>query len=64
MDSSDGINEEKEINPKSHDCNLKICDNLLNDTLQVNQFKEKNDWYRATNLRTAFGELSAYEALT
>ncbi|KAG5306952.1 FYV1 kinase, partial [Acromyrmex insinuator] len=64
VDSSDGIIEQKEINLKSHDCNLKICDDLLSDTLQVHEFKEKNSWHRATNLRTAFGELSAYECLT
>ncbi|RLU26367.1 hypothetical protein DMN91_000161 [Ooceraea biroi] len=64
VDSSDGIIEQKEINLKPHDCNLKICDDLLNDTLQVHEFKEKNGWHRATNLRTAFGELSAYEGLT
>ncbi|KAL6263914.1 hypothetical protein P5V15_003996 [Pogonomyrmex californicus] len=64
VDSSDGIIEQKEINLKSHDCNLKICDDLLSDTLQVHEFKEKNGWHRATNLRTAFGELSAYECLT
>ncbi|XP_011863419.1 PREDICTED: 1-phosphatidylinositol 3-phosphate 5-kinase isoform X2 [Vollenhovia emeryi] len=64
VDSSDGIIEQKEINLKSHDCNLKMCDVLLSDTLQVHEFKEKNGWHRATNLRTAFGELSAYECLT
>ncbi|KYN10309.1 Putative 1-phosphatidylinositol-3-phosphate 5-kinase [Trachymyrmex cornetzi] len=64
VDSSDGIIEQKEINLKSHDCNLKICDDLLSDTLQVHEFKEKNGWHRATNLRTVFGELSAYECLT
>lgn len=64
VDSSDGIIEQKEINLKSHDCNHKICDDLLSDTLQVHEFKEKNGWHRATNLRTAFGELSAYECLT
>ncbi|XP_012235504.1 putative 1-phosphatidylinositol 3-phosphate 5-kinase [Linepithema humile] len=64
VDSSDGIIEQKEINLKPHDCNLKICDDLLSDTLQVHEFKEKNGWHRATNLRTAFGEISAYECLT
>ncbi|XP_011694487.1 PREDICTED: 1-phosphatidylinositol 3-phosphate 5-kinase-like [Wasmannia auropunctata] len=64
VDSSDGIIEQKEINLKLHDCNLKMCDDLLSDTLQVHEFKEKNGWHRATNLRTAFGELSAYECLT
>ncbi|KYM97169.1 1-phosphatidylinositol-3-phosphate 5-kinase [Cyphomyrmex costatus] len=64
VDSGDGIVEQKEINLKAHDCNLKLCDDLLSDTLQVHEFKEKNGWHRATNLRTAFGELSAYECLT
>lgn len=64
VDSSDGIVEQKEINLKSHDCNHKICDDLLSDTLQMHEFKEKNGWHRATNLRIAFGELSAYEGLT
>ncbi|KAL0116123.1 hypothetical protein PUN28_011173 [Cardiocondyla obscurior] len=64
VDSSDGIIEQKEINLKSHDCNLKMCDDLLSDTLQVHEFKEKNGWHKATNLRTAFCELSAYECLT
>lgn len=65
IDSSDGIVEQKEISlAKTHDCNLKMCDDLLSDTLQVHEFKEKNGWHRATNLRTVFGELSAYECLT
>ncbi|XP_032663167.1 1-phosphatidylinositol 3-phosphate 5-kinase isoform X1 [Odontomachus brunneus] len=65
IDSSDGIVEQKEINlPKTHNCNLKMCDDLLSDTLQVHEFKEKNGWHRATNLRTVFGELNTYECLT
>lgn len=65
IDSSDGIVEQKEISfTKTHDCNFKMCDDLLSDTLQVHEFKEKNGWHRATNLRTVFGELSAYECLT
>lgn len=49
---------------KSHKCNFKIADDLLNDTLQVQEFKEKNGWHKPTNLRIAFGELHAYECLT
>lgn len=64
VDSSDGVIEQKEITVKSHKCNLKIADDLLNDTLQVQEFKEKGGWHKATNLRTAFGELHAYECLT
>ncbi|XP_014488639.1 PREDICTED: 1-phosphatidylinositol 3-phosphate 5-kinase [Dinoponera quadriceps] len=65
IDSSDGIVEQKEISlAKTHDCNLKMCDDLLSDTLQVHELKEKNGWHKATNLRTVFGELSAYECLT
>lgn len=62
--SVDSVIEQKEINLKSHDCNLKLCDDLLNDTLQVHEFKEKNGWHRPTNLRSNFDELSAYERLT
>lgn len=65
VDSSDGIIEQKEVTVKSHKCNFKIADDLLNDndTLQVQEFKEKNGWHKPTNLRTAFGELHAYESL-
>lgn len=65
VDSSDGIIEQKEVTVKSHKCNFKIADDLLNDndTLQVQEFKEKNGWHKPTNLRTAFGELHAYENL-
>nr|XP_034189980.1 1-phosphatidylinositol 3-phosphate 5-kinase [Osmia lignaria] len=62
--SSDGVIEQKEITVKSHKCNLKIADDLLNDTLQVQEFKEKGGWHKPTNLRTVFGELHAYECLT
>ncbi|XP_003403346.2 1-phosphatidylinositol 3-phosphate 5-kinase [Bombus terrestris] len=64
VDSSDGIIEQKEVTVKSHKCNFKIADDLLNDTLQVQEFKEKNGWHKPTNLRTVFGELHAYECLT
>ncbi|XP_029039726.2 LOW QUALITY PROTEIN: 1-phosphatidylinositol 3-phosphate 5-kinase [Osmia bicornis bicornis] len=64
VNSSDGVIEQKEITVKSHKCNLKIADDLLNDTLQVQEFKEKGGWHKATNLRTVFGELHAYECLT
>ncbi|OAD57576.1 Putative 1-phosphatidylinositol 3-phosphate 5-kinase [Eufriesea mexicana] len=63
-DSSDGVIEQKEVTVKSHKCNFKIADDLLNDTLQVQEFKEKNGWHKPTNLRIAFGELHAYECLT
>ncbi|XP_017877426.1 1-phosphatidylinositol 3-phosphate 5-kinase isoform X2 [Ceratina calcarata] len=64
VDSSDGVIEQKEVTVKSHNCNLKIADDFLNDTLQVQEFKERNGWHKPTNLRTAFGELYAYECLT
>lgn len=65
VDSSDGVIEQKEVTVKSHKCNFKIADDLLNDndTLQVQEFKEKNGWHKPTNLRIAFGELHAYECL-
>ncbi|CAL7943576.1 unnamed protein product [Xylocopa violacea] len=64
VDSSDGVIEQKEVTVKSHKCNFKIADDLLNDTLQVQECKEKNGWHKPTNLPTAFGELHAYECLT
>ncbi|KOX68078.1 Putative 1-phosphatidylinositol 3-phosphate 5-kinase [Melipona quadrifasciata] len=63
VDSSDGVIEQKEVTVKSHKCNFKIADDLLNDTLQVQEFKEKIGWHKPTNLRTMFGELHAYECL-
>ncbi|XP_076640045.1 1-phosphatidylinositol 3-phosphate 5-kinase fab1 [Colletes latitarsis] len=64
IDSSDGVIEQKEATVKSHKCNFKIADDLLNDTLQVQEFKERNGWHKPSNLRTALGELHAYECLT
>ncbi|XP_017791586.1 PREDICTED: 1-phosphatidylinositol 3-phosphate 5-kinase [Habropoda laboriosa] len=64
VDSSDGVIEQKDVMVKSHKCNFKIADDLLSDTLQVQEFKEKNGWHKPTNLRTVFGELYAYECLT
>ncbi|KAG7205451.1 hypothetical protein KM043_007441 [Ampulex compressa] len=64
IDSSDDIIEQKEINIKSHEWNFKPSDDFLNDTLQVQEFKEKNGWHKAANLRTVFGEINAYDRLT
>lgn len=64
IDSSDGVIEQKEATETSHKCNLKIADDLLNDTLQVQEFKERNGWHKPSNLRTILGELHAYECLT
>ncbi|XP_076663610.1 1-phosphatidylinositol 3-phosphate 5-kinase fab1 isoform X2 [Andrena cerasifolii] len=64
VNSSDGVIEQKEVTVKSHKCNLKIADDLLNDTLQVQEFKERNGWHKPSNLRTVLGELHAYECLT
>ncbi|XP_076246604.1 1-phosphatidylinositol 3-phosphate 5-kinase fab1 [Calliopsis andreniformis] len=63
VDSSDGVIEQKEVTVKSHKCNFKIADDFLNDTLQVQEFKERNSWHKPTNLRSTFGELHAYECL-
>ncbi|KZC09496.1 Putative 1-phosphatidylinositol 3-phosphate 5-kinase [Dufourea novaeangliae] len=64
VDSSDGVIDQKEASVKSHKCNSKIADDLLNDTLQVQEFKERNGWHKPSNLRSALGELYAYECLT
>ncbi|XP_053980102.1 1-phosphatidylinositol 3-phosphate 5-kinase [Hylaeus volcanicus] len=64
VDSSDGVIEQKEATVTSHTCNFKIADDLLNDTLQVQEFKERNGWHKPSNLRTVLGELHAYECLT
>lgn len=63
--NTDGVIEQKEINIKSHRRESGVADELLSPgTLRVQEFKERNSWHKATNLRSAFGELSAYNALT
>ncbi|XP_047360824.1 1-phosphatidylinositol 3-phosphate 5-kinase isoform X1 [Vespa velutina] len=64
IDSNDGVTEQKEVNIKSHECNFKVSDDLLSDTFQIQEIKEKSGWHKMTNLRTAFGEMSAYNCLT
>ncbi|XP_033330522.2 1-phosphatidylinositol 3-phosphate 5-kinase fab1 isoform X2 [Megalopta genalis] len=64
VDSSDSVLDQKEDPVKSHECNLKIADDLLNETLQVQEVKERNGWHKPSNLRTSFGELHTYECLT
>ncbi|KAK2584922.1 hypothetical protein KPH14_002518 [Odynerus spinipes] len=64
IDSSDGVIEQKEVNLKSHECNFKVSDDLLSETFQVQEIKEKSGWHKMINLRTAFGEMSAYNCLT
>lgn len=64
IDSNDGVIEQKEVNLKSHECNFKVSDDLLSDTFQVQEIKEKSGWHKMTNLRTAFEEMSAYNCLT
>ncbi|XP_015188060.1 PREDICTED: 1-phosphatidylinositol 3-phosphate 5-kinase isoform X1 [Polistes dominula] len=64
VDSNDGVIEQKEVNLKSHECNFKVSDDLLSDTFQVQEIKEKSGWHKVTNLRSTFGEMSAYNCLT
>lgn len=63
IDSGDGIIERKEINIKALERNSKVTDEVLSDTLQVQEPKERNGWHKATNFRSAFGEVSAYNCL-
>ncbi|XP_014610416.1 PREDICTED: 1-phosphatidylinositol 3-phosphate 5-kinase isoform X2 [Polistes canadensis] len=64
IDSNDGVIEQKEVNLKSHECNFKVSDDLLSDTFQVQEIKEKSGWHKVSNLRSTFGEMSAYNCLT
>ncbi|KAI4492050.1 hypothetical protein M0802_010058 [Mischocyttarus mexicanus] len=64
IESNDGGIEQKEVNLKSHECNFKVSDDLLSDTFQVQEIKEKSGWHKITNLRSTFGEMSAYNCLT
>ncbi|XP_033208545.1 putative 1-phosphatidylinositol 3-phosphate 5-kinase [Belonocnema kinseyi] len=63
IESGDGIIERKEVNIKALECSSKVTEEVFNDTLQVQEPKERNGWHRVTNLRSAFGELSAYNCL-
>lgn len=63
IDSGDGIIERKEINIKALERNSKVTDEVLSDTLQVQEPKERNGWHKATNFRSAFGELNSYNCL-
>ncbi|XP_024937173.1 1-phosphatidylinositol 3-phosphate 5-kinase isoform X2 [Cephus cinctus] len=60
---SDSAMEQKEVNLKPHECNSGVSDELLSDTLQVQEYREKNGWHKPSNLRGAFGEQSAYNNL-
>lgn len=62
--SSDGAIEQKEVNFKAHECNLGVSDELLSDTLQVQECRERTGWHKTNNLRNIFGELNAYNLLT
>ncbi|XP_058804589.1 1-phosphatidylinositol 3-phosphate 5-kinase isoform X2 [Phymastichus coffea] len=63
-DSSDGIFEQKEINFQSQDNNSKIPEDLLNDTLLVQDIKEKEGWHQTANLKNTYNESSVYASLT
>ncbi|XP_066582542.1 1-phosphatidylinositol 3-phosphate 5-kinase isoform X2 [Prorops nasuta] len=63
-DSADYTIEQKEVNLKSHECCNKILEDLLSDTLQVHELKDRTGWHKVTNLRTAYGEMNAYNCLS
>ena len=63
IDSEDGIIEKKEVSIKALEFNSKVTDEVLNDTLQVQEPKERNGWHKVSNFRSAFGELTAYNCL-
>lgn len=63
-DSSDSAIEQKEVNFKADECNSGVSDELLNDTLQVQEVKEKHSWHKVNNLRNSFGEMAAYNSLS
>ena len=68
MPSVDSGNNESikknDIDENSLECESGVSDEIINDTLQVQEFKERDSWHKATNLRVVFGELVAYNALT
>lgn len=62
-DSSDKSSESaKEI--KAHDCSTKETEELREQKLEVQEFKGRNGWHKATNLRNTDGEMSAYNSIT
>lgn len=63
-DSSDGIFEQKEVNFQTQDNNSKIPEDLLNDTLLVQDVRDKGGWHQAVNLKNSYGESSVYNSLT
>ncbi|XP_046466655.1 putative 1-phosphatidylinositol 3-phosphate 5-kinase isoform X1 [Neodiprion pinetum] len=63
VDSIDNLVEKKEVNFTAHECNSGVPDELLRDTLHVQDYKEKNSWHKSNNLKTAFGESNAYNRL-
>lgn len=62
--NSDNASEKKEVNFSAHECNSSVPDELLSEMLHVQDYREKNGWYKPNNLKTTFGEGSAYNLLT
>lgn len=62
--SSDNTIEKREVNFNSHECNSGVPDELLNDTLHVQDYREKNSWHKPNNLKTTFSESVVYNKFT
>lgn len=63
-DNNDGMIEHKEVNFQGQENNAKVPEDLLNDTLLVQELKERDGWHQVANLKNAYGESSAYNSLT
>ncbi|XP_012274493.1 1-phosphatidylinositol 3-phosphate 5-kinase isoform X2 [Orussus abietinus] len=59
VDGNDPSTDEKD-----QEGNPGFSDELFADSLQVQEYKERNGWYKVNNLRTAFEEMDAYNCLT
>ncbi|XP_012269678.2 1-phosphatidylinositol 3-phosphate 5-kinase [Athalia rosae] len=62
--SSDNTIERKEVKFTTHECNSGVSDELLSDTLDVQDNQEQNVWHKPNNLKTVLGESNAYSRLT
>ena len=62
-DCNDGMIEHKEVNFQTQENNT-VPEDLLNDTLLVQDIKEREEWHQVSNLKSAFGESNVYNSLT
>lgn len=66
IDSNDGLMDDMNedfIKQYQIESDQKVSDELLNDSLQVEELGGRNGWHKVKNLRNTYGEAAAYNQL-